>query len=317
MKALILGIGGQDGSYLADVLLEQGAEVHGLYRHASYDNLTRITHCRDRLTLHRGDLTDLTTLQRVIRDAAPDEIYNAADQDHVGWSAQIPLVNWDVTSKAVAGLLEVVRQTRPAARVYQPISSTVFGLAKHYQCEDTPLNPLSHYACCKAAAWHACRYYRQVYGLFVCCAVLYNHDSPRRKPGYLLQDLLAKARKVTTGEAETLSVGAMDQIVDIGYAREYAEAACRMLRYDAPLDYIICSGSIWTIAGVARECLRQLGVSGAGELVVEDPGLGNPGPVPTLAGDGRRAEQLLGWRAETKIPDLIHMLLTSAERART
>ena len=311
-RALILGVGGQDGSFLADLLLEKGYEVHGLYRRSSHDNLKRIAHCRDRITLHQGDITDRGSVFAALRDSCPDEVYNEADQDHIGWSYRIPELSWDVTFKAVATLLEEARGFNPGSiRVFQPVSSTVFGNAPPPQDEHTPLNPMSPYAVTKAAAWHVCRYYRRVHRMYVSVGIMYNHDSPRRcNQGYLLHELVEKARDVASGKVHTLTVGDPDAVVDVGYAKEYMEAAWLSLQQPESGDYVVCSGQSSTVHSAAVEALVQVGVPRprAEETVVADGQLKRAGPRHDLVGDGGETERRLGWKARTGIPELLSMI---------
>lgn len=231
-RALILGVGGQDGSYLCDILLEKGYEVHGLYRRSSVDNLTRIAHVRERVTLHAGDVTDPSSQDVAFMRSSPHEVYHVADQDEVGHSFAAPGVAVAVTYGGTVNVLEAVRRCCPAARVFIPSSATVFGDAPPPQSESTPFDPRSPYACAKAAAYYAARMYREHYGLFVACGIMFNHDSPRRGGGYLLQ-------RIARGQPLW---GDTEAVVDIGYAREYMEAAWRMMQLDTPDDFVLGTG---------------------------------------------------------------------------
>ena len=242
-RALVIGCGGQDGSYLCDILLEKHYCVHGLYRRSSVDNLTRVAHCRDRVTLHAGDVTDANSLAVAFHESKPDEVYHVADQDEVGHSFAAPSVAVNVTYGGTVNVLEAVRRCCPSARVFVPSSATVFGDAPPPQTESTPFAPKSPYACAKAAAYYAARMYREHYRLHVCCGVMFNHDSPRRGGGYLLQ-------RIARGQPLW---GDTNATVDIGYAREYMEAAWRMLQLDTPDDFVIGTGRGYRIADLLSE----------------------------------------------------------------
>src|SRR5262249_15747513 len=226
MKALILGVTGQDGSYLAEILLEKGYEVHGMVRRSATGNTRNIEHLKDRLTLHRGDLADSTSLYRIIRTVQPRELYNEADQDHVRWSFDTPEYSYDITGSAVGRLLEIVRQVDPSIRVFQPCTSNMFGNVTQWpQTEETPFRPQSPYACAKLLGLGLGRHYRETYGMFVSTAILYNHESPRRTEEYVTRKITRAAARIKAGVQDRLSLGDLSAAIDWGYAREYMEAA--------------------------------------------------------------------------------------------
>lgn len=233
--ALITGIGGQDGSYLADILLAKGYLVHGLHRRSSVDNLTRLSHHKigEDWTSHVGDITDAGCMADLVKRVQPDEVYHEADQDHVSNSFMAPSYQVDVTIKGVLNVLEAVRQhSRLKSKVFIPLSATMFGSqAMACQTEQTPLNPETPYAIAKAAAWQFCKYYRSYFAVDVRCAILYNHDSPRRGPDYLLQKI---ARDVPLS-------GNLRQIVTIGHAEEFMQASVELMQLAQPEDVIIGS----------------------------------------------------------------------------
>lgn len=271
-KALILGVGGQDGSYLADVLLERGYEVHGMYRRSSVDNLVRIKHLLSRVTLHQGDLTDYGSLQTVVRDAMADEIYNEADQDDVRWSHKTPSYSRDVTYQGVVNLLLAVRHVYKDASgpcIFQPLSATMFGDALPTQNEETPFDPKSPYAQCKVHAHRLCAANRENLGMRIVTGILYNHDSPRRGPGYLLQRIAREAVQVMKRQKSVISLGNLDGMVDIGYAREFMQTAADLVSTGASGDYVIATGVGCRVGDVAREALAFVGMSTGS--VVEDP----------------------------------------------
>lgn len=233
-RALITGIGGQDGSYLADILLEKGYEVHGLYRRSSGGNLRNLSHILDRIVLHQGDVTDYGSVQQVVYDSRPDEVYHEADQDNVDWSFKLPAYTIDVTIKGTFNVLECMKYWDTKAKVFIPCSAMMFGDASAPQTEQTPFNPQSPYACAKVAVYHMARYYRQVHGMFVVNGILYNHDSPRRHGNYLLHRICRAA--ATKSKLKMYSV---DDEVTIGSAKDYMGYVYETMQHGEPDDYII------------------------------------------------------------------------------
>ncbi len=268
-RALILGIGGMDGSYLADILLERGYEVHGLYRRSSVDNLQRIAHCRDKVTLHQGDMGDAKSIDRVICFVMPHEIYNVADQDHVQSSFAAPGYSMDITAGAVMRTLESVRLITPQTKFFQPISATIFGDAPGPQTLDTPLNPLTPYACAKASALHIARYYRQVHGMHVVTAILYNHDSPRRGPDYFLQKICRQAVEVSRGLRDYVEVYDPSARLDIGYAKDYMEQVVECMGRSDPKDLLIGTGNPWLVEDYVAAALSCLELTPTDYKVIE------------------------------------------------
>ena len=218
-KALIFGITGQDGSYMAELLLDKGYEVHGLIRRSATGNKRNIVHILDKITLHKGDLADATSLYRVITTVKPDELYNFADQDHVSWSYDSPDYSSDITGAAVGRILEIIRQVNPKIKFFQPISSNMFGkVVQSPQTEETALRPQSPYACAKAYAYLLCRYYRDVFNLFASTAIFYNHESPRRTEEYVTRKITKAAACIKLGLQKKLLLGDLSLGVDFGYA---------------------------------------------------------------------------------------------------
>jgi GDPmannose 4,6-dehydratase len=280
-RALILGVGGQDGSYLAELLLGKGYEVHGLYRRSSVDNLARLRAAGvlGRVVLHPGDVTDYESVDMAVCSCSPDEAYNLADQDDARWSETVPLYSVQATAGGAANVLRAAENYGAGrVRVFQPVSALIFGDAPAPQDVTTPLNPMTPYACAKAHALHLCRYYRVVHGMFVACGIMYNHDSPRRGPGYLLQKI---ARGVEID-------GDLSRPVAIGYAPEFVDAAWRMLQ--RPLDLCVGSGRSYTVSSLVRYAAH--GTIYGDEGPTRDDGR-------WLVPDVRPAQRALGWRAET------------------
>ena len=244
MRALITGVLGQDGSYLADILLSRGYEVHGLYRHSSKDNLQNVSHNLDNpcFKLHKGDVIDGLCLDMLIERLQPDEIYHMADQDNVDWSYKIPSYQIEITVKAVVNLLTSVHHRCPRAKVFLPCSATMFGSAQAPQTEETPFDPRSPYACAKVAVYHIARMYRQNYNLYVNVGIMFNHDSPRRNGNYLLHKICKAA---VTGEK--VAMFDVEQEVAIGYAEDYMRYVCDMMQLPASSDYTVCNVCVKTI----------------------------------------------------------------------
>ncbi|MDD5751569.1 MAG: GDP-mannose 4,6-dehydratase, partial [Candidatus Peribacteraceae bacterium] len=281
-KALILGITGQDGSYLAELLLDKGYDVHGLIRRSATGNTKNIDHLLDRITLHRGDLADATSLYRTITAVHPQEIYNEADQDHAGWSYDLVDYASDITGAAPGRILEIIRQTDPTIRFFQPLTSNMFGLTERETYnEDTPLNPQSPYACAKEYAWALTKYYRQVHGLFASTAIFFNHESPRRTESYVTRKITKAAVRISLGLQKELKLGDMDAKLDFGFAGEYMEAAWKILQLDKPDDFVIGTGEAHSVREFAEEAFRAVGLKAA-DYVSVDPALLRPGKTHTL-----------------------------------
>src|SRR3989344_6698348 len=221
-KALILGVTGQDGSYLAELLLSKNYEVHGLVRRSATGNTKNIEHILDKITVQSGDLSDATSLYRIISTVKPVEIYNQADQDHAGWSYNAVDYASDITGSAVGRLLEIIRQTNKKIRFFQPLTSNMFGITNICpQNEKTPLRPQSPYACAKVYAWMLARYYRDVHKMFAACAIFYNHESPRRTDSYVSRKIVKAAVDISKGRQKSLILGDIDTPIDFGYAKDY------------------------------------------------------------------------------------------------
>lgn len=304
--ALILGVGGQDGSYLTELLLSQGRNVFGVYRRSSVDNLQRIRHLipNDRLHLLQGDLTDHQSIEHAMSKAARSsplnrlDIYNLADQDDVRFSHSTPAQSVDLTAGAVARLLASVRTMRDIGwrvRLFQPVSSTVFWIPHSPLLggmdEDYPTDPASPYACAKLHAWNLCKMYRKYEGLEVCCGVMFNHDSPGRGRGYLLRKIVDAVRKYSHPDDAKLREeipGDWTTIVDIGYAPEYADAMTRIMSLKDPKDYVIATGKGFSIASLIE--LAYWTQDGTQYEIEHDVGVGR-------VGDPSRLEHDTGWKA--------------------
>jgi len=279
MRALITGVCGQDGSYLADILLEKGYEVYGVYRHSSKDPFDNVRHNIGNPNFHliQGDVTDALCLDEIIRKVDPHQIYHEADQDNVDWSFLHPAYQVDVTVKAVSNLLSSVRRHCPSARVFIPCSSTMFGDAPAPQTEETPFNPRSPYACAKVAAYHLARMYRQNHGMFVCTGILYNHDSPRRNGNYLLHKI-CKAAAINT----QLVVHNVDQYFAVGYAKEYMSYVVKLMHLSKPDDYVVYNAECVKLKSIIDVAFAMTEHSWQPYMVVEST---QQYRHPDLAGD--------------------------------
>jgi GDPmannose 4,6-dehydratase len=310
-KALIFGITGQDGSYLAEILLEKGYEVHGLIRRSATGNKKNIMHILDKIKLHKGDLADPTSIYRIINEVKPDEIYNEADQDHVSWSYDSVGYSCDITGSAVGRILEIIRQIDTKIKYFQPVSSNMFGKTEdNIQNEETALRPQSPYGCCKALAFLLCRYYRDVFGMFVSTGIFYNHESPRRTEEYVTHKITKAAVRISKGLQKKLSLGDLSTEIDFGYAKEYMEAAWNILQLDKPDDFIICTGETHSIKEFLEEAFKIVGLK-TKDYVEYDSSLIRPGKTSTLLGDYSKARKVFGFNPKIRFKEIVKMLVES------
>ena len=315
-KALILGVTGQDGSYLAELLLEKGYEVHGLVRRSATGNTCNIDHLiqdpaisNKRFFIQRGDLADPTSLYRIIDSVRPQEIYNEADQDHVSWSYDMVGFSADITGAAVGRILEIIKQIDPTIRYFQPCTSNMFGQTTcEMQNETTPFNPQSPYACAKAMAFYLTRYYRQAFGLFASNAILYNHESPRRMPEYLTRKVTQAVARIYHGKQDKLILGDLSACIDWGYAREYMEAAWKILQLEEPDDFIIATGEAHSVQEWVEKAFSTVGLS-ANDFVETDPALLRPSNTSTLVGDITKAQRIFGFAPAYKFNELVELMV--------
>jgi GDPmannose 4,6-dehydratase len=323
-RALITGITGQDGSYLAEFLLQKGYEVHGLKRRASSFNTGRVDgiyadlHEKgNRFFLHYADLSDSNSLWKVLYSIAPDEVYNLASQSHVRVSFDIPEYTTDITATGALRLLEGIRQTGIRAKFYQASSSEMFGLTPPPQNERSRFHPRSPYACSKVFAHCATVNYRESYDLFACCGILFNHESPRRGETFVTRKITRAVAHIKYGLQDKLYMGNLDAARDWGYAPEYVEAMWMMLQQEKPDDYVIGTGEMHTV----REFL-ELAFAYAGldwhEHVDIDPRYYRPAEVEALQADPSKARERLGWRHRVSFEELVRLMVDAelAELAR-
>ncbi len=313
-RALILGVGGQDGSYLAELLLEKGYEVHGMMRRSATDNTQNIVDFKNSITLHQGDLADPLSVDTIIRSVRPDEIYNEADQDNVTWSKSTPAYSVDITAGAVSRLFESVLRIHRPIKIFQPVSSTMFGEPTSWpQDENTPLAPMSPYACAKAHAFHLAKYYREKHGLFICTAILYNHTSERQNEDYLLPKICRSAVRIARGHQENLALGNLEETVDIGYAPDYMEAAWQMMQLPKPDDFVICSQHNTKIGELVAWAFEELGVSPT-KVTIDDNFWESLKSV-SLQGSCKKAQDIFDFKRKVSTERMIGKLITAYERS--
>ena len=320
-RALITGITGQDGSYLAELLLEKGYEVHGLIRRASTFNTARIDHLyRDphdpdaRLFLHYGDLSDGTRMVTLLHAIQPDEIYHLAAQSHVRVSFDEPEHTGDTTGLATTRLLEALRITEIPARYYQASSSEMFGATPPPQDEDTLFHPRSPYAAAKVYAYWMTRNYRDAYGLFAVNGILFNHESPRRGETFVTRKITRAVARIAEGLQDELHLGNLDARRDWGYAPEYVDGMWRMLQADQPADYVLATGTSYSVGDFVRLAFEHAGLDWE-RHVRFDPRYLRPTEVDDLIGDAGRAKQRLGWEAKVHTPELVRIMVDADREA--
>ena len=314
--ALITGITGQDGSYLAEFLLQKGYTVHGIIRRASTFNTSRIDHIYQdpheagaRLFLHYGDLTDTAHLGRLIADIRPHEIYHLSAQSHVRVSFDMPVYTGDVTGLGAVRLLETIRTLDYQPRFYQASSSEIFGNSgTPRQNENTPLAPRSPYGCAKAYAYWSTVTYRQSYGLFAVNGILFNHESPRRGETFVSRKITRAVARIEAGLQDKLFLGNLDARRDWGYAKEYVEAMWLMLQQETPGDYVIATGEAHSVRDFLDEAFSYVGLDWR-EFVEQDPRYFRPAEIDELVGDPAKAERVLGWRAQTGFRELVRLMV--------
>jgi GDPmannose 4,6-dehydratase len=331
-KALITGITGQDGSYLAELLLSKGYEVHGMIRRSSSFNTGRINHIyRDphekdvRMFLHYGDLNDASSINMLLRNIQPDEIYNLGAQSHVRVSFDIPEYTGEVDGLGAVRILEGIRETGLNTRFYQASSSELYGkVVETPQKETTPFYPRSPYACAKAYAFYVTTNYRESYGMYACNGILFNHESPRRGETFVTRKITRAAVRIKLGMQDCLYLGNLDAKRDWGYAGDYVEAMWLMLQQDQAEDYVIATGETYKVRTFAEMVFERLGMplewQGSGEeekgidrnsgktVIQIDPKYFRPAEVDLLLGDPSKARRQLGWKLKTSFDQLVNMM---------
>jgi GDPmannose 4,6-dehydratase len=314
-KAFITGITGQDGSYLAELLLEKGYEVHGLIRRASTFNTSRIEHIfRDphesgnRLHLHYGDITDAAGVTNLVREIEPDEIYNLAAQSHVMVSFSMPTYTAGVDGLGAITLLEAIRSSNVNARFYQASTSELFGSTPPPQNELSAFKPRSPYASAKLYAYWATVNYREAYGIHATNGILFNHESPRRGETFVTRKITKAVASIANGNQKKLYLGNLDAIRDWGYAKEYVETMWVMLQQDQPDDYVVATGIGATVREFCEASFSEVGLNWEDYVILDDSYI-RPNEVDALIGDPSKIERELGWKAKTKWEELAKLMV--------
>ena len=320
-RALITGITGQDGSYLAELLLAKGYEVHGFIRRSSTFNTDRIDHIYQapnepdhRLFLHFADLTDSSRLVTLLTEIQPHEVYNLAAQSHVRVSFDEPEYTGDTTGLGSVRLLEAIRASGLDCRFYQASSSEMFGATPPPQDENTPFYPRSPYGVAKVYSYWITKNYREAYGLFACNGILFNHESPRRGGTFVTRKITRAVARIAAGQQSELYMGNLDSVRDWGYAPEYVEGMWRMLQHDTPEDFVLATGSAYTVKDFLQFSFERVGLDWEKYVKFDERYL-RPTEVDSLIGDAGKAKDLLGWEAKTHTPALAALMVDSDLKA--
>jgi GDPmannose 4,6-dehydratase len=308
-RALITGITGQDGSYLAELLLDKGYEVHGMVRRSSTETFQRLEGIRDAITLHTGDLLDQRSLVDVLRACEPEEIYNLAAMSFVAASWSQPVLTAEFTATGVTRMLEAMRETAREARFYQASSSEMFGMVREVpQRETTPFYPRSPYGVAKVYGHHITVNYRESYDLFACSGILFNHESERRGLEFVTRKVTHAAAAIKLGLQEELPLGNLDAERDWGYAKDYVEAMWLMLQQDKPEDYVIATGKAHSVRECCEVAFDEAGLGDFEQYETIDPAFVRPAEVDHLIGDPGKAERDLAWKPKTSFEELIRLM---------
>jgi len=308
-KAFITGITGQDGSYLAEILLEKDYEVYGMIRRSSSFNTARIDHIFRDIELVFGDLTDGSVLNQLMRTIRPDEVYNLGAQSHVRVSFDVPEYTADADAMGTLRLLDAIREEGVECRFYQASSSEMFGMVRETpQTEETPFHPRSPYAVSKVFGYWIARNYREAYGMYAVNGILFNHESPRRGPTFVTRKITRALGAIVRGEQDELRLGNLDARRDWGYARDYMEGAWMMLQGDVPDDYVLATGETHSVQDFLDEAFTYVGLDWR-EYVKIDPRYFRPAEVDVLIGDYSKAKDALGWEPTVRFPELVRMMV--------
>lgn len=323
MRALITGITGQDGSYLAELLLSKGYEVHGIIRRSSSFNTGRINHIFDKLHLYFGDVSDPLSIDEIIRKVSPDEIYHLGAQSHVRVSFDVPAYTGQVDAMGTLYILESIKKHCPGSKFYNASTSELFGNSEQYpQNELTPMHPRSPYGCAKLYSYSITINYREAYNIFACNGILFNHESERRGETFITKKVILKLIDIYKGCSDMLYVGNLEAKRDWGYAPEYVEGMWRILQADTPSDYVLATGEVHSVRELIKEACRNLDIdiywSGSGideigwfrerQIVKIDPKYFRPSEVDILQGDASKAKIELGWEPKVKFKELVRIM---------
>lgn len=316
--ALITGITGQDGSYLAEFLLEKGYNVVGMVRRSSTPNLSNIYHIVDQITIVSGDMLDQTSIESILRNHQPHEVYNLAAQSFVPVSFQQPVYTGECTALGVTRMLDAIMAVDPSIRFYQASSSEMFGKVRRVpQNERTPFHPRSPYGCAKAYAHHMTVNYRESYGLFACSGILFNHESPRRGLEFVTRKITDGVARIAMGVTGELRLGNIDAQRDWGYAPDYVRAMWLMLQQDRPEDYVIATGESFSVQDFIEEAFGYMSLKWR-DFVANDRQFYRPAEVDLLVGDSSKANEFLGWRPNVSFRELVRIMVDAdLERLKT
>lgn len=308
--ACLSGITGQDGSYLAELLLSKGYEVHGIVRRGSTINTTRINHLIDKIILHYGDLADANSIVSILSKIKPDEVYNMGSMSHVRVSFDIPEYTGNITGLGVCRLLEVIRSLELKCKFYQASSSEMFGLSPPPQNENTVMLPASPYGCAKLYGYHMTRAYRFGYGMFACNGILFNHSSPRRGETFVEKKIVRKAVRIKLGLEDKIYLGNLDAKRDWGFAGDYIEAIYMIMQHSIPDDFVVATGEYYSVKEFAEKVFKKLNLDMNNHIVIDDRYF-RPNEVPELRGDAIKIKNVLGWKPKVNFNQLIDMMVES------
>jgi GDPmannose 4,6-dehydratase len=309
--ALITGITGQDGSYLAEFLLAKGYRVVGMVRRTSSEHFDRIDHLRDKVEMTQGDLADQTSLDAAVAEVKPDEVYNLAAQSFVPTSWNQPTMTGDVTGLGVARVIEAIRKHSPKTRFYQASSSEMFGKVRETpQTETTPFYPRSPYGVAKVYGHYITVNYRESYGLFACSGILFNHESPRRGLEFVTRKVTDAVARIKAGKTDKLKMGNLDARRDWGFAGDYVDAMWRMLQADQPSDYVVATGTAHTVKELVENAFGAAGLKWEKHVEI-DPKFIRPAEVDLLVGDPAKAKKELGWTPTVTFEKLVEMMVAA------
>lgn len=310
MRAFITGITGQDGSYLSELLIEKGYEVHGMVRRISQPNLSNLHNVIDKVKLHTGDMTDANSIFRILNDVQPDEIYNFAAMSQVRDSYDHPDVTQDINCNGLMRILEAVRTLGIDCKIYQACSSEMFGKVMEVpQTEKTPFYPRSPYGASKVAAYNQARIWREAYGMRIYCGILFNHESPRRGEAFLSRKVCKAVAEIVKGKRAKLILGNLDAKRDWGYAKEYVEWIWRIMQHDTPDDFVIATGETHSVKEFVALAFRYAGIDNWEDYVEYDKSLTRPAEVDLLIGDASKSASVLGFTPKVKFNQLVKIMV--------
>ena len=308
--ALITGIGGMDGSHLADLLLTKGYKVYGMDRRSSSLNITNIKHLVDKITILNGDMTDQNSLLRCLKESNPDEVYNLAAQSFVGESWNTPEYTSNVTGLGVLRILEAIREFNPKIKFYQASSSEMFGrMVENPAKESTPFYPRSPYGVAKLYGHWITKNYRESYNMFACSGILFNHESEKRGIEFVTRKISDGVARIQLGLADHISLGNLDAKRDWGYAPDYVEAMWLMLQQDKPDDFVIATGEVRRLGEFLDSSFQHIGITDWSKYVGQDPRFMRPADVFYLAGDSSKAQSELGWKPKTSFDEMVEKMV--------